>query len=79
MTDIEKNVYGLLCKYGELNTIEFNEKFGDDQKFREALEHLCELENVYMANVTENGVPKVKWVVDKIREKVKDNPAYHFF
>jgi hypothetical protein len=26
----------------------------------------------------ENGVPKLKWVVDKVREKVKDNPAYQF-
>jgi CRISPR/Cas system-associated protein endoribonuclease Cas2 len=79
MTDVEKMVYDLFCKYGELDEIERKEKLGNDQKFQDAFDHLCELGRISMATVTENGFAKVKFVVDKLRERVLNNSAYYFF
>jgi hypothetical protein len=81
MEDKEKLVYDLFCKWGELDANEFKEKLIEDLKFQDALDHLCELGYISMASVTENDTVKVKWVVDKLREKVEanDNSAYRFF
>jgi len=78
MTDVEKTVYDLFCKYGELDETERKEKIGDEENFREAFDNLIQLGKISMASVGENGIVKVKWIVDKRREEVKNNPLYYF-
>jgi len=79
MTDEEKLVYDFCYKWKEFDMNEFNKEFGDDRKYKDALCQLCGMGRIFMAAVNKNDVPKLKWVVDKLHEKEKDNPAYYFF
>ena len=79
MTEKEKLIYDLFCKWRELDANEFKEKLIEDLKFQDALEHLCELGYIFMASVTENDVVRMKYVVDNLHDEVRENSAYHFY
>ena len=79
MTDEEKLVYDLFCKWGELDANEFKEKLFEEQKFQDTLDHLCERGYISMASVTENDVVRMKYVVDNLHDEVRENSAYHFY